>query len=79
VVKKLGLPLPAKLAYKYGPQAGKPVLVNTFGSPYMKELLHKKLDKYRIPIIISIQNCVKTLAKMLQYHHFKVKNLSSVF
>jgi acyl-CoA synthetase (NDP forming) len=73
VVKMLGLPLPAKLAYKYGSQAGKPVIVNCFGSPYMKELLHKKLDKYRIPITISIQNCVKTLAKMLQYRQFQAK------
>ncbi len=73
VIKMLGLPLPAKLAYKYGTQAGKPVIINTFGSPYMKELLHKKLDKYGIPIMISIQNCVKTLAKMLQYERYKAK------
>ena len=73
VAKMLGLPLPGRLAYKYGTQAGKPVIVNTFGSPWMKELLHQKLDKYGIPITISIQNAVKIIARMLQYQRMRLK------
>ncbi|MHA1277218.1 MAG: acetate--CoA ligase family protein [Candidatus Helarchaeota archaeon] len=73
VVKMLGLPLPGKLAFKYGPQNGKPVIVNTFGSPFMTQLLHQKLDKYGIPITISIQNAVKTLAQMHRYYQYKIK------
>ncbi len=75
VVKAIGLPLrkPAKLLDKYGKQRGKPVIVNTFGSPAMKRLLHQGLDKFQIPITTSIPNAVKIIARMLQYRMYKAK------
>ncbi|MHA1264858.1 MAG: acetate--CoA ligase family protein [Candidatus Helarchaeota archaeon] len=76
VARSIGLPLrtAAKLIDQYGKQAGKPVIVSTFGSPWMLELLHKTLDKYHIPITTSISNSVGMLAKMLQYSRFKKRN-----
>jgi len=76
VIKMLGiekLPLPGRLVRKFGTPSGKPVIVNTFSSPWMKKMLHQVLDKYNIPITISIQNAVKMLAKMLQYRKHKSK------
>ncbi len=73
VVKVIGLPLrkPGKIIQTFGKQKGKPVIVNTFGSPSMKAVLHQELDKHQIPITISIPNAVRTFARMLQYHKFK--------
>ncbi|NVM29607.1 MAG: CoA-binding protein [Candidatus Helarchaeota archaeon] len=76
VIKMLGiakLPLPGRLVRKFGTPSGKPVIVNTFSSPWLKKMLHQALDKYNIPITISIQNAVKMLAKMLQYRKYKSK------
>ena len=77
VIKLLGLPLrkPAKLLTKYGINAGKPVIINTFSSPAMREKLHQELDKYRIPITTSIHNSVKMIAEMLQYQKYKTQFL----
>lgn len=75
VVQQIGLPIrrPAKLAQIYGKEAGKPVIIATFGSPYMIEMLHKECDRRQIPITTSIPNAVQTFAKMLQYRQFKWK------
>lgn len=75
VVKILGLPLriPGKIIRTLGTQRGKPVIINTFGSPYMKAILHQYLDKSKIPITISISNAVRTIARMLQYRKFKAQ------
>jgi len=75
VVKVLGLPLrkPGKIIQTLGTQKGKPVIVNTFGSPSMKAWLHQDLDRHQIPVTISIQNAVRTFARMLQYRKFKAQ------
>ena len=76
VIKMLGLsklPLPGRLAKKFGTNAGKPVILTTFSSPWMKQMLHQALDKYNIPITVSLQNAVKIIAKMLQYQKYKAK------
>ncbi len=76
VVRMLGfdkLPLPGRLVRKYGTSVGKPVVVNTFGSPWMKEMLHRVLDKYNIPITTSIPNAVKMIARMLEYRKYQAK------
>jgi len=75
VVNNLGLPLrkPRKIIQTFGMQRGKPTFVTTFTGPRMKALLHQELDKFKIPITISIQNAVRAIARMLQYHKFKAK------
>ncbi len=80
VAKILGLPIrtAAKIVKKSGMDAGKPVIVNTFGSNWMKEMLHRELDKHGIPITVSIHNAVKTFAQMLKYQKFRAntKNIT---
>ncbi len=74
VIKEMGLTLQTagKIIKKYGTEAGKPVVINTFGSPWFIELLHEQFDKYQIPITISISNSVKITAKLLQYQKWRM-------
>jgi acetyl-CoA synthetase (ADP-forming) len=75
VVKLLGFPFrtPAKIIQKLGIEAGKPVIINTFSSPAMLELLHRELDPFGIPITPSIQNSVKIITQLRQYQKYKQK------
>jgi acyl-CoA synthetase (NDP forming) len=75
VVNLLGFPFrtPAKIIQKLGIEAGKPVIINTFSSPAMLELLHRELDPFGIPITPSIQNSVKIITQLRQYQKYKQK------